>query len=238
MPSHFKIETENGYRYFETFRSRTSFEILSRNPDIESLRLILLQAGSSEPSIRYAIAALGALQKASEAGPKILQYDDHWSKPNHHQQNALKMYSQAIAHMKKDASLENQDLRMTLLNCLVILCFEACTGNQELALRQMQTGISLIQEWNADATNTDRKSSTSTSPVDEDIIRVFDRLVLQPPVASITKDPAKTDPSKRAVRSKPERKVASNLTTRSSAKPQGVSKRQSAKTIPGKARKK
>jgi hypothetical protein len=59
---------------------------------------------------------------------------------------------------------------------------------------------------------------------------------IQPP-----KDPAKTastDPSKRAVRSKPERKVASNLTTRSSAKPQGVSKRQPAKTTRGKARKK
>jgi hypothetical protein len=59
---------------------------------------------------------------------------------------------------------------------------------------------------------------------------------IQPP-----KDPAKTastDASKRTVRSKPERKVASNLTTKSSAKPQGVSKRQPAKTTRGKARKK
>jgi hypothetical protein len=64
---------------------------------------------------------------------------------------------------------------------------------------------------------------------------------IQPPVSSVAKDPAKTvstDPSKRAVRSKPVRKVASNLTTKSSAKPQGVSKRQPAKTTRGKARKK
>jgi len=57
---------------------------------------------------------------------------------------------------------------------------------------------------------------------------------IQPPVSSIAKDPAKTastDPSKRVVRSKPEWTVASNLTTGSSAKPQGVSKRQPAKTI-------
>jgi hypothetical protein len=63
----------------------------------------------------------------------------------------------------------------------------------------MQTGISLIQEWNADATNADRKSSTSTSPVDEDIIRVFDRLVLQ--VLSVTiaksRSPACPDSLKR-----------------------------------------
>jgi ATP phosphoribosyltransferase len=45
---------------------------------------------------------------------------------------------------------------------------------------------------------------------------------IPPPVPSVAKDPAKTastDPSKRAVRSKPEWKVASNLTTKSSAKP-------------------
>jgi hypothetical protein len=63
---------------------------------------------------------------------------------------------------------------------------------------------------------------------------------IQPAVPSVAKGPAKTastDPSKRAVRSKPERKVASNLTTRSSAKPQGVLKRQPAKTTREKARK-
>ena len=66
---------------------------------------------------------------------------------------------------------------------------------------------------------------------------------IQPSVSSVAKDPAKTastDPSERAVRSKPEQKVASNLTARRSAtaKPQGVSKRQPAKTTRGKARKK
>ncbi|KAF1956181.1 hypothetical protein CC80DRAFT_562800 [Byssothecium circinans] len=55
-------------------------------------------------------------------------------------------------------------------------------------------------------------------------------------VLSTAKDPARTastDPSKRAVQSKPERKIASNRTTRSPAKPQGVSKRQPAKTTRG-----
>jgi hypothetical protein len=64
---------------------------------------------------------------------------------------------------------------------------------------------------------------------------------IQPPVSSVAKDPAKTastDPSKPAVRSKLRRKVVSNLTARSSAKPQGVLKRQPAKTALRKARKK
>lgn len=64
---------------------------------------------------------------------------------------------------------------------------------------------------------------------------------IQSAAPSVAKDPAKTssvNPSKRAVRSKPDRKGASNLKTRSAAKPQGVSKRQPAKTTRGKVRKK
>jgi hypothetical protein len=55
------------------FRSRTSFEILSHSPEVESLRLILLQAGTTEPSIRHAVAALGALEKTAEADPRTLR---------------------------------------------------------------------------------------------------------------------------------------------------------------------
>ncbi|PVH70046.1 hypothetical protein DL98DRAFT_564266 [Cadophora sp. DSE1049] len=61
-----------------------------------------------------------------------------------------------------------------------------------------------------------------------------------PSCPGVSKDPSGTaasNPSKRAVRSKTERKVANNLTTKSSAKPQGVSKRQPAKTTREKARK-
>jgi hypothetical protein len=63
----------------------------------------------------------------------------------------------------------------------------------------------------------------------------------QPPVPTVSKDLIRTvssNLSKRAVRSKSERNFASNLTTRSSAKPQGVSKKQPAKTTRGRARKK
>ncbi|KAH6706561.1 hypothetical protein BKA61DRAFT_646292 [Leptodontidium sp. MPI-SDFR-AT-0119] len=59
---------------------------------------------------------------------------------------------------------------------------------------------------------------------------------IQLPVSSVAKDPAKTAstaPSKRAVQSKPERKVASNPTARASAKPQGVFKKEPAKTARG-----
>lgn len=64
---------------------------------------------------------------------------------------------------------------------------------------------------------------------------------IQPLFSSVAKDPAKTaatDPSKRQPHQKPERKVASNLTTRSSTKHQGVSKCQPAKATPGEGKEK
>lgn len=63
----------------------------------------------------------------------------------------------------------------------------------------------------------------------------------QPPVSSVAKDPAEsvsTDPPKRAVRSKQELKVLSNLTARSSLRPQGISNKQPAKITRGMAREK
>ncbi|KAH8593167.1 hypothetical protein B0O99DRAFT_653532 [Bisporella sp. PMI_857] len=51
---------------------------------------------------------------------------------------------------------------------------------------------------------------------------------IQPPFPGVTKDLTKaapTDPSKHAARSNPQRNVTSKLTPRSSAKPQGISKR-------------
>jgi hypothetical protein len=64
---------------------------------------------------------------------------------------------------------------------------------------------------------------------------------INPPVPNVAKDPtrtASTHPFKHTVRLKPEQNVAGNLATRSSAKPQGISKRQLAKTTRGKARNK
>lgn len=56
--------------------------------------------------------------------------------------------------------------------------------------------------------------------------------LIPPPVSSVAKDPAMT-PHEASVRSNPERKVASNLTTKNFAKPKGASKRRPAKIARG-----
>jgi hypothetical protein len=65
-----------------------------------------------------------------------------------------------------------------LLTCLLAFCFEAWTGNQELALSQIYTGVNLIQEWKTKTANSSTLPS-STSPAEDEILRVFSSLALQ-----------------------------------------------------------
>jgi hypothetical protein len=176
-PSLLKFDIEEAPRYFEVFRSSTSFEILSLSPDTESLRLILLQAGASNYSIRHAIAALGALKMAAETAFPSIQ-SGTCGVSNRHHRTALRLYSCAIAEMNNAVSRGDQDLRTTLLTCLMILCFEAWNGNQALAIQQMQIGVRLIQEGKTGANHSPR-GSPSKSEVEDELVRTFDRLAVQ-----------------------------------------------------------
>ncbi|ESZ94491.1 hypothetical protein SBOR_5139 [Sclerotinia borealis F-4128] len=74
------------------------------------------------------------------------------------------------------------------------------------------------------------ESQPSQLPLDYVAPRRSQRIQL--PVPIVSKDPiraASTNPSKRVVRPKTERNASNNLTARSSAKPQGISKKQPAK---------
>lgn len=180
MPSSFTIDIEGGYEYFRIFETKTSFEIL---PDSEPLRAILLQAAVLQPSLRYGIAALGALEKTSQSA-STLQYNDQHMENRHHR-NALGLYSRAITHMKASIAKGEQSLRTTLLTCIVIQCFEGWNGSQMFAVQQIQTGFSLIQKWREENNNPQRPCSISA--VEPDLISVFERLVVL--VVSCTADP-------------------------------------------------
>lgn len=111
---------------------------------------------------------------------------DAWKEtPLQHHQNALKQYTTAIKEMRQAAFTRKQDLRTTLLTCLVIMCFEAWNGNQDLAIRQIQTGFRLIQAWREEEVDErdERRfvglESSLTDTVEDELVRVFKRLDVQ-----------------------------------------------------------
>jgi hypothetical protein len=116
-PSISLFAEEQEQRYFEIFCSKTAFDILPRF-DSGTLREILLQTCMSEPSIRHAVVALGALDMTAETQGDTGTVSLHNRKdPYQHHQNALKQYTTAIKHMKIASAIGKQDLRTTLLTC-------------------------------------------------------------------------------------------------------------------------
>jgi hypothetical protein len=117
-PSISLFAEEQEQRYFDIFCSKTAFDILPRF-DSGTLREILLQTCMSEPSIRHAVVALGALDMTAETqgDTGTISLDNRKGDPYQHHQNALKQYTTAIKHMKIASASGKQDLRTTLLTC-------------------------------------------------------------------------------------------------------------------------
>lgn len=169
---------EQEHRYFDIFCSKTAYEILPTF-DSDMLRQVILQTCETEPSIRYAVVALGALDVAQElnfSSPEC---------PLQHHQNALKQYTTAIKEMRTASMSQQQDLRTTLLTCLVILCFEAWNGYQDLAVKQIQMGFKLITSWLAERSDgSGGRGLPGSKPkmgdtVEDELVRIFRRLDVQ-----------------------------------------------------------
>jgi hypothetical protein len=165
---------EEEYRYFDIFSSKTAFEILPIFVT-EGFRQILLQACESAPSIRHAVVALGALDKISQTVVDVTDSDRKSHLLQHHE-NALKQYASALKHMREEAATRKPDLQITLLTCLMIICFEAWSGDRDLTVRQIKLGFSLIQEWRESGKSITNISSSASS---NDLLQIFSRLDVQ-----------------------------------------------------------
>ena len=107
---------------------------------------IVLQACHQVPSIRHAVIALAALKSISEVTqfPFRSVQEEEEIKKNH--RFAIQQYSKAIQYMR-GASIEGkQDLRTTLIACLVTFCFETFHGNHASAVKQVIIGLDLLED--------------------------------------------------------------------------------------------
>ena len=176
------FENEDEYRYFVLFRDRAAAEIVPYF-DSEAWYRLILQV-CSVPSIRHAVVAIGALYQTSLASNSLSKrhvgLDDRSGDPNTHHKTAIVQYSRAIKDMHNATAIGAQDLRTTLITCLVIVCFEAFHGNYALTNAQIQTGIALIREWKAKQPDAEQHPLGFSSPapdvIEDYLIQTFVRL--------------------------------------------------------------
>lgn len=111
-------------QYFQIFCDRMAPQLAGQfHSDLWDC--LVLQACEVDASIRSAIIALAALNSTSEILQSPHHADlSHCIDAQQHHQFAIRQYSKSIQSMRKAALGGKQDLRTTLITCIVIVCFE------------------------------------------------------------------------------------------------------------------
>ncbi|GAW12552.1 hypothetical protein ANO14919_019220 [Xylariales sp. No.14919] len=180
-PSNIPFDSREG-QYFQLFRDYTASE-LSGFFDSSFWTRRVLQECHSEDSIRHAVVALGALyktlEKMSESPPGSPSGNDHYQSDNasRHWEVALKHYSLAITAVVQSPSHDEAKKRMSLMASVLLACFDSFIGDHKQAIRQIQSGLALLETLRADR----RQASLPQpeEPVEQDLIQMFTRLVIQ-----------------------------------------------------------
>jgi hypothetical protein len=178
------FETEEEEKYFSIFKEKSALQTSSQIRP-EGWRRILLQS-CNIPTVLHGVIALGALTMtvatARSLGDALTGYS-HFPDAHMHHQVAVLHYSKALECMKHSIASGNQDIRTILITSLIILCFEVFHGNFAGANVQVQSAMSVIQEWRASFHGINSPTRGFSSPdaniVEDDLVQIFARLDTQ-----------------------------------------------------------
>ncbi|KAI0598102.1 hypothetical protein F4775DRAFT_209358 [Biscogniauxia sp. FL1348] len=179
-PSTLPFNPQEGL-YFQLFREHTASE-LSGFFDTTFWTRRVLQECHSEEAIRHSVIALGALYKTldkmTESPPSSpSDFVDPVDQANRHWEVALNQYSLAIKAIVKDTSRSRSSQRTSLMASVLLACFDSFIGDHKPAIKQIQTGLQLLETLRAE-----RRMAFLPSPeepVEQDLIQMFTRLAIQ-----------------------------------------------------------
>lgn len=161
------FDNEQEYRYFQRFCSETALQ-LSGSFETDLWQRVVLQASETEPAIRHAITAIGALNfKSKMVGgdeTDMLRYEF-----------AYREYGLAIAGIRKRTCERQADIRTKLLACILFTCFESYHGDIQAATSQTYAGIEMMNEYlecRQRARNENDSPTMTLPPIDQDITQV------------------------------------------------------------------
>ena len=167
-------------RYFNLFREQTASE-LSGFFDSGFWTRSVLRECHSATAIRHAVVALGALyktlEKSNESPPSSPYPDrDPADSARRHWEMAFRQYSHACNALVK-ADSEATSHRTRLMASVLLACFDSFVGDHRQAIRQIQTGLGLLEQLRAERRRAFLPSSEE--PVEEELTQMFTRLAIQ-----------------------------------------------------------
>jgi Fungal specific transcription factor domain len=163
-PFHNELE----FQYFQLFRDRMTPHLMGFF-ESDFWKRLIFQASDRDPSVRHAIIAIGGLKAVTDV--------PHAKSPRGaqgHNEFALSQYAKAIQAMRKSSLGGTQDLRTTLINSLLIMCFESMNGNHNAASKQVLVALELLSE----NFNGLQAPASSKPYIEDELINTFERLDL------------------------------------------------------------
>ncbi|QSZ32841.1 hypothetical protein DSL72_002421 [Monilinia vaccinii-corymbosi] len=107
----------------------------------------VFQAATIEPSIRHGILALGAIHKnytETYQQPRAVSKE-----PTPTQAFAFRQYTKAIQILRESIVREPYSLDMTLISCILFICFDCLVGDQAAALVHLKSGLKILDDIHA-----------------------------------------------------------------------------------------
>ncbi|KAL6402473.1 hypothetical protein AUP68_14952 [Ilyonectria robusta] len=171
--------------YFEIFRTHTANE-LSGYFDFEFWTRRVLQECHTEPAIKHAVIALGALYQTLEQTSEPAARNP--SVTNHRQQSvmghwqiAVKRYSDACNALVGLNSQDQKSTKTLIMANVLLACFDSFIGDHRQAIKQIQTGLGLLERLRTQ--QHDRFLANSSAPpeepLEEELVTMFTRLAIQ-----------------------------------------------------------
>jgi len=102
----------------------------------------VVQASNTEPAIRHAVIAIGAIHQ------DFISRHENYS---HSQDSSIKsfafhQYTVAISHLHKLMATETQRLDITLMCCILFICFDCISGNHDSAIIHLKAGLKILED--------------------------------------------------------------------------------------------
>jgi hypothetical protein len=152
-------------RAFQYFINRTAVELSGFYSSSFWERLIL-QASTTEPSLRHAVIGIGALHEEYVNG--TLNYDIDKRSPAF----AVSQYTKAIGHLRKSLANGKQAPLTALMSCILFVAFDSLRGFFSSAMVHLHSGLKILRDLRLE-------SAADSHIIEENLGPLFSRLSLQ-----------------------------------------------------------
>ena len=166
---------EQEQRSFDFYRERTASS-LAHTLDSTFWTEFILQVSHSEPAVRHALVAIGALNERLRSPTEDALIS---SKDDQSLKLALNSYNKAIKHLTMQMQKRNSDL-IALLTCILFICIEFLQENITEALTLVHQGCAILrtQQKPSNEEHGDQKSPTQQVMIEHQVLPMFNRLTV------------------------------------------------------------